>query len=188
MLCCGPGTVCLPAKWLHVFFFIPPSTHAMQPNREMEVCFLSNLWLTVDAKWKNDESLSVPHCPHDNSGAFMQTLFFVFACSLKPQNLGRSCSMLNLQNPSAFANVFSSLLGFSCFLPGLHEWKNLHAHMFPFACATHLSRWHSRVCGIVDSVWALWCSFALSVHCSWLEPCSATQCARNQQVGWWDLC
>lgn len=48
-----------------------------------------------------------------------------------------------------------------------------------FACATHLSRWHSRVCGIVDSVWALWCSFALSVCRSWLEPVfSHTMCKK----------
>lgn len=177
---CGPGPVCLPAKWLHVFFyfFLPPSMHAMQPNREMEACFLSNLWLTVDAKWKEDcwacfrltglFILLVHSCKH--------VLFF--ACNLTAQNSERSCCTFDWIHV-----IYNIVLLSACFawflitcLYCMNE-KFLHAHMFPFACGTHLSRWHSRACGIVDSVWALWCSFALGVRRSWLEPVfSHTMC------------
>ncbi len=57
---CGPGR-CLFACQMDESF-----VHAMQPYREMEACFLSNLRLTVDAEVKCDcgAFVSSDFCTH----------------------------------------------------------------------------------------------------------------------------
>lgn len=90
-----------------------------------------------------------------------------------------------------FANVVScfqhALIGLSHFLPVLHEWKICMRICF-LSHVPHISQGGTAMCVAFytqcepfDAV-----SHSLCAALDW-SLCSATQCARNQQVGRWDL-
>lgn len=180
---CGPGPVCLPAKWLHLFFFFPPPCM---------LCSQIGRWRrasspTCDLLTQSEKrllSLFSLHWPLHITGAFMQTFIYFLHAISQPRTRKEVAANLTESNDMhcdcQCCLLFSACFGWPFSFPACIAWmKNLHGHMFPFACATHLSRWLSRMCGVVDSVWALWCSFALTVRRSWLEPVfSHTMCKK----------